>query len=349
MHETTAAVSAYLRETLGEAPRLEEVKTGSLPFFLSSRYEFKKMGLLNKPCVLMVALHDFEGTGELRTHADIAEKALEMPVVVALEGLNSAERKRLIQQGISFIVPGNQMFLPQLGLDLREYFKPRRRPRGESKPLAPATQAILIAQILRGWTSELSQSGLAGPLPYSAMTISRAFKELEEHGLGRRVTRGRERLIQFERDARGTWEAALSVLRTPVMKEEWVGTTDWAVPSPTSRKVRNEIDKLRSFGWVAAGESALASRSMLAEPRIPIVATSEQAFRDALESNDIQKVQSRDEAFAQVQVWSYGPILTPMSEDADSLSLFLSLRDTRDERVAMALDEMMENYKWSRD
>jgi hypothetical protein len=31
----------------------------------------------------------------------------------------------LIEQKVSFIVPGNQLYLPDLGLDLREYFRQR--------------------------------------------------------------------------------------------------------------------------------------------------------------------------------------------------------------------------------
>ncbi|WP_125033750.1 hypothetical protein [Pseudomonas aeruginosa] len=303
------------------------------------------MELFNKPSLLMAVQHDFDGTRELRKHAEVAEKAMGLPVVMVLEGLSSSERKRLIQQGVSFIVPGNQMFLPWLGVDLREHFKSRKRT-PVNKPLAPATQAILIAQILHGWTSELSQSGLSGSLPYSAMTISRAFKELEEHGLGRRITRGRERLIQFNRDAKGTWEATSNVLRNPVMKEEWVGAADLNSPDPAPSQIQHAINKITLSGWVTAGESALASRSMLAEPKTPVFAASEHTFNHALEVNEIRVVQSRDEAFAKVQVWSYGPVLTLKEREVDPLSLYLSLRDIKDERVEMALDEMLEEFTW---
>lgn len=233
-----------------------------------------------------------------------------------------------------------------MGMDLREHFKPRKRSRTEGKPLAPATQAILITQILHGWTLELSQSGLSGSLPYSAMTISRAFKELEEHGLGRRITRGRERLIEFDRGAKDTWESARSVLRNPVIKEEWIGAPGLIASHPDQKLTLFEIKKVTLSGWVAAGESALASRSMLAEPKTPIFSASEHTFNHALEVNDIQVVQSRDDAFARVQVWSYGPVLTSKNREIDPLSLYLSLRDTKDERVAMALDEMLEEFKW---
>ena len=37
----------------------------------------------------------------------------------------SYERKRLIEQKVPSIVPGNQLYLPDLGLDLREYFRRR--------------------------------------------------------------------------------------------------------------------------------------------------------------------------------------------------------------------------------
>ncbi|MCK7468892.1 MAG: hypothetical protein MZU91_12730 [Desulfosudis oleivorans] len=46
-----------------------------------------------------------------------------MPVVYVTRTLASYERKRLIEQKVPFLVPGNQLYLPDLGIDLREYFR----------------------------------------------------------------------------------------------------------------------------------------------------------------------------------------------------------------------------------
>ena len=53
-------------------------------------------------------------------------------MVYVTGALASYERKRLIEQKVPFMVPGNQLYLPDLGIDLREYFRqrpPLRTPR----------------------------------------------------------------------------------------------------------------------------------------------------------------------------------------------------------------------------
>lgn len=42
----------------------------------------------------------------------------QMPVVYVTTTLASYERKRLVQQKVPFIVPGNQLYLPELAIDL---------------------------------------------------------------------------------------------------------------------------------------------------------------------------------------------------------------------------------------
>lgn len=53
--------------------------------------------------------------------------------------LACCERKRLIEQKVPLLVPGNQLYLPDLGIDLREYF--RKPPTAPDTARSPATQA----------------------------------------------------------------------------------------------------------------------------------------------------------------------------------------------------------------
>ena len=47
-----------------------------------------------------------------------------------------------------------------------------------------------------------------------------------------------------------------------------------------------------------------------------------------------------------VEVWSYDPLILAEDDFVDRLSLFLSLRETPDERIEAALAEMMETLAW---
>ena len=101
-------------------------------------------------------------------------------------GIDSARRKQLIDQRVAFVVPGNQVYLPFLGVDLLEHF---RNARGTSESLSPATQAAFLYALHRRGRGAFSPKEMAAALGYSSMTMSRAFDELEGAGLGRPARR----------------------------------------------------------------------------------------------------------------------------------------------------------------
>uniref|UniRef100_Q020I7 Uncharacterized protein n=1 Tax=Solibacter usitatus (strain Ellin6076) TaxID=234267 RepID=Q020I7_SOLUE len=85
---------------------------------------------------------------------------------------------------------GNQLYLPIVGIDFREHFRPRAQSAG--KPLSPATQAILIAALMRRlWLREWALEGIATEFGYSPMTTSRAVHELTAAHIATLETRGR--------------------------------------------------------------------------------------------------------------------------------------------------------------
>ncbi len=49
----------------------------------------------------------------------------------------------------------------------------------------------------------------------------------------------------------------------------------------------------------------------------------------------------------QWEIWSYPPTLNHDTEEIDLLSHYLSLRDSKDERGQMALDELLHGTQWS--
>jgi len=92
--------------------------------------------------------------------------------------------------------------------------------------------------------------------------------------------------------------------------------------------------------------SALAHYSMLAEPKNVAVALSREDWK-ALQQRDAVTRAMPDETNALiVEVWSYAPTLFASDGWVDRLSLYLSLRDTQDERVQAALDQVLEEVPW---
>ena len=142
------AVRAYLKDTLGiDAPITLWSGAGSLPYFLVDAFDLKALAILGHPVLLAIDKRaDRPGLASIRAQIDKIREVTGLPVLYATEALASYERKRLIEQKVPFVVPGNQLYLPDLGLDLREYFrKPAAQPQSE---ISPAAQAMLISVLL---------------------------------------------------------------------------------------------------------------------------------------------------------------------------------------------------------
>jgi len=251
-----------------------------------------------------------------------------MPVVYVTGTLASYERKRLIGQKVPFLVPGNQLYLPDLGIDLREYF--RQPPTAPDTTLSPATQAMLIAVLLRQpWRAEWQPAEVVSELGYTAMTLSRAVKELTAAGIATLRTEGRARWLHTERTAAETWERAKPLLRSPVKRRFW------ARPVPKWKPPHVRL----------AGLSALARYSMLSEPQWPIYAVSPAQWKTATKAG-IETLPEPLPGACEWELWHYNPALIPESETVDPLSLTLSLQGNTDERVQLALDELKGRFPW---
>jgi hypothetical protein len=94
------------------------------------------------------------------------------------------------------LFPGNQMYLPMLAIDLREHF---RRIREETPTFSPSTQVVVLHALLRDAGQVLIPTEMAQLLGYSAMTMTRAFDELETASLAEVTIRGRGALSAFQR------------------------------------------------------------------------------------------------------------------------------------------------------
>jgi DNA-binding MarR family transcriptional regulator len=322
-------VQHYLDEVLGvpmSKPREWEGQD-ALPYHLRDSFEFRQLDILGTRLLLALDRHPGQAPlGEIRTRLDkVRSVASYLPIYVT-DALASYERKRLIEQKVSFIVPGNQLYLPELGIDLREYF--RHRVGSPESPLSPSAQAMLITALLRPrWESEWHPAEVATSLGYTPMTLSRVVREIAAAGLAQADKAGRTHYLSMTYSAQKTWERASPLLRSPVRKILWV-----RAPIRVDPRLR------------LAGLSALSHYSMLDDPRLPVYAVNRATWRDLN-----TKVEELHEAMpgAQVwQLWSYGPALQLDSQTVDPLSLMLSLRDSADERIQSALDALQEQLPW---
>ena len=93
-------------------------------------------------------------------------------------------------------------------------------------------------------------------------------------------------------------------------------------------------------GGLMSGETAMGHYTMLAEPAAPIVAI------DKVMAREDAALLSKQYGYIKVEVWKYSPLLLSENGIVDRLSLYLSMRDSDDERIQLECDTLIKEMKW---
>lgn len=362
-------LKVYVESVLGLKLRLkpwQHVKI--LPYAMRDRYEFFVTQIFGIGCLILKERPQREASvADVAKHIQAIRNLPaynKLPqsddlMVFVTDTLPSYDRKRLVEKGVQFIVPGNQLFLPAFGMDLREYYRQRLE---KPQVLSPATQAMLIQYLIKGWHHQLltTRAAFEKSFTYAKMTVSRAIKELTDLDIVKPGKETGEATILFHLSPKETWELAKEAMRTPVRKTLWL----------------NAIPETFDVPLLFAGETALAQMSLLASPKVPCFAMTTAQF-DQIQAcvqsetiaaygdefgawgSPLKTAKSKLERTAPylevppnhaaccIQFWSYEPTRSSIATDTvEPFSLYLSLKDDHDERVQMCLGEMMENLKW---
>ncbi len=324
----------YLREMLDMPVSVQHWdKVRELPLFLQDNYVFYRTEVHGIKILLMVDSFPEKHTPAIvGKHLEKVRDEWSGDVVYVREQITSYDRKRLINAGIQFIVPGNQLYLPLLGMDLREYFLGKRT---AVRTFSPAAQALTLYWIYQGGMMSLDRdtpTELAKVLGYTKMTMSRAYREVESalDVVFAADKKGKEKKASLR--AQELWERLGPYLRTPVSRRHYLQKKD--VP--------------QGFG-LRAGLTALADYSMLAAPSQPVHAVDKEEWKLAAQKQNVLVLDRPDDQTLEVEVWRYPPRLFAkqgMNDSVDPLSLYLSIRASNDERIEQALKTLLEGVRW---
>jgi hypothetical protein len=328
MDHLIAELRAYLFETLGIKVHFRPWKgQGGLPIFLTNAYKFQECSVLGQPCLFMlpveIARHTPGNIGKL--WVQVSSRYVGITVYVQ-PTISAYDRKRLIGQKIPFIVPGKQMYLPEMGVELREHFQTLHS--DENQYLSPAAHAVLIYALLGKMGEKSTLSALAKALGYTRMTMSRVFDELAVAGIGEILKVAKERWWLPFCTKNELWQQAKSKMRSPVKQHIWIKK------APQSMKPN-----------ILSGLSALSHYSLLNPPSLPTYAIHKTMWT-SWKNKGVEESPYLQEALFELQIWHYNPSLFSDKNIVDPFSLYLSLENTNDERVEIALDEMMRNIIW---
>lgn len=321
-------VSSYLDEVLGTRPSFTSYKGAEqLPHVLQGGYVIHDAEIEGRRFLALVPRKENPTPASVQKQLGWIEEKTGMKSVIILTELTAHERRRFIERRIPFVVPGSQVYLPHLGILLREQaFRPKRK----VQHLSPAGQVLVLAACLGriSMSSPLTATALASSLGYTKMTFARALDELRERQLVRDEGGRRAGLTQFSHFRRQLWEAAHPYLRSPI-------------------KRRVYLDDLPGGPALRAGEWALADQTALAAPARTTWAVGPAEWKELQARPHFRLLpeEARNSAGHEVEVWTYSPTRLSEGPNVDPLSLALSLADATDDRVQIAIDEL-ENRVW---
>jgi hypothetical protein len=325
MEQLEKKLKAYLNEVTGLKLAVQPHGVSHLPFFLTRLYELADMrlGSASYMVVFLKQEDEFKPVQFLKHLTQITNIHVNDVCVVA-DSLPSYVRKRMIEKGVSFVIPNVQMYLPGMGMELRS--------RGVNKKgiksdyLSPATQVVLIHWLLGRIAEPVSPLELSKQLFYSTMSMSRALDEIEAMEIGQVERVGKERLLAFTLQKQLLWKEILPKLKSPIRSHKRIEERDLLIKDA-----------------LPAGLTALSKKTMIGEPDLPEYAVSADAWK-RLEKEGVKTIPLEEFGTCVLQVWRYDPKVLEVDGMVDPFSLYLSLQGENDERIEMALEDMLGHY-----
>ncbi len=321
---------AYVRQLTGQEPVWLTWTGRALPAYLEQRYEFHPARLAGQVwLIVLLRQPDVAAPLQLLKQMEQLAARFDPPtagVCLVAEHLPPYVRNRLVELGQPFVVPGRQLFWPAIGSAETIQRPQRLRPR-PVETLGPVAQQLLVSLLLHRLLPPVTITTAADALGCTPASVSQAVKALEAGELVHSHLEGRERKFALAQAGDVAWQRAQPLLRTPVRQ-----------------RVRIQHTDLPSGARIRAGESALAALTGLAGPAEPVYAVASRHWpkrRDAPAAIPIP-----DAGTCVVELWRYPPEATATRGCVDPLSLCLSLRDEKDERLQLALQELMEQIEW---
>lgn len=330
------AISDYIKRVLRQDPDLKIMRAENiekLPLYIGSTFHLYWANLFNQNFIVAALKSEVKPTIEqVEKWSRVIETMFDKKVVLAYVQLTALERQRLMQRGINFISLGKQLFLPSFLLDLRESFPIRNIPK---EKLLPSAQFLLLYYLLhrnqKNFWDKRNFKELAEKFQYTQMGITKATENLRLAELCK-IIGTKDKYLQFDKEISALWHDASPFLVDPVLK-------------------RIYVDKIPAgLFLLCSNESALPEYTDMNPSRQQFRAIEKKRFYQLLEENQFANLNDEEGEYC-LEVWKYDPLLLVeelYNDDSvvDPLSLYLTLKDNPDERIEMAMEQIIDKYIW---
>jgi DNA-binding MarR family transcriptional regulator len=254
----------------------------------------------------------------IKKHIQKIQTLEKIPVVVVLTRITARQRQNMVHAGIPFIVENKQCYLPFLGTVFTEKCDAELE---FSEKLIPSAQMLLFYYIYQN-QRELYANEAVKALGVSAMTITRAVRQLEQLGIIHTRKNGVKKILTSDCTGKELLQKSKGHLFCPIHQKSYIR--------------KEMIDE----SLLISGAQALSMYSMLNPPRVNCYAIGNfSKWKSKLEEALID-----DSEQVELQLWKYDPQILAKGSTVDILSLAMCYVDDPDERIEEAVDEMLQGY-----
>ena len=315
----------YLRMTIDAQADIQRWNAKeSLNLQLAGSYEYYLTSMLSVKFLMIKPLDEF-AISKTKIHMIRIQEKTGYQVALLLQTTSAYKVKKLFEEKMAFVTVDKQMYLPFLALHVklsreREIdILPRER-------FTAATQMVYLSVLYSSGTTFTTEE-LAKKLNVSDMTILRSMEELKRLGI-------------VEQEIGG--KTGRKKIYTPINKKEYyqIGKEYLINPVKKCFYVKFIPEALKVY---QAGISALANQTMLGEPDHMVFATYEK--QKGFSEYIVTKAQALSESLPEIQMMQYDIEKLTENQYIDPISLIMSITK-KDDRIEIAIDELMEGAAW---
>lgn len=282
-----------------------------LPLYLDL-YEIQPISLDGVKVLFITPRETLSNVKALKKHLEKMQSLSGCFVSLLLNDISETRKKSFLENHIPFVVTNNQIYLPFMAIYLQEKNKTIIEAVSQ---LTPAAQLVFI-NFFKQNSEALAVASFAKKLQFSEMSTTRALRQLVATGL-------------FE-IKKGTITNSNLLVTKVKDKEELFNKIEPYLINPVKNFFYIDKEELNNKELLPSGETYLSMFSMLGKEELDTWAFYGNFTDFKTATNELTDISKQ----AKIEIWKYNPKLVCLEETNDSISVYLSLKNSTDARIS---------------
>lgn len=282
-----------------------------LPLYLDL-YEIQPISLDGVKVLFITPRETLSNVKAVKKHLEKMQSLSGCFVSLLLNDISEKRKKSFLENHIPFVVTNNQIYLPFMAIYLQEKNKTKIEAVSQ---LTPAAQLVFI-NFFKQNSEALAVASFAKKLQFSEMSTTRALRQLVATGL-------------FE-IKKGTITNSNLLVTKVKDKEDLFNKIEPYLINPVKNFFYIYKEELNNKELLPSGVTYLSMFSMLGKEELDTWAFYGKATDFKTATSELTDVSRQ----ARIEIWKYNPKLVCLEETNDSISVYLSLKNSTDARIS---------------